>query len=643
MPDDPEPPPTTHAAATAARAIADDRTLADTPVVVVGLHPADAVLELARALPAQPDGYSRRLIILEADGRPPPPRLASLLDDHRVTRLRGPDAPARLARYLDDHSLTTLPRAAFVSAAPGSPPPADIQRVMIDALQRQGGETARLRAAIDQRDARRTPGYHARRLTDRAGDAPRVLIGTTRFSTYVRHASRDLAEAFRALGFRARVLEEPDGHSRLAPLAWLDAFHTFDPDTAIVINYPRSTLRAVAPTSVPWVCWTQDALPHLFDRAAAGSLTDADFVVGHIFPELWLSLGYPRRRLVSLPTVACPRKFHDRDAEHSPDPAVAIISRHAETPDQLQRRLLALLAWNPPLANALGSLTAPIADAVRDARASPLSKRLSELTAEALAPLRAGPREHALALRQFVLPVAERVLRHQTLEWAAEIVRRRGWELRLYGKGWESHPTLARHARGEADHGEPLRLAYRRAAVTLHAAAAATLHQRVAECALSGGLPLVFWHADSFSTAAARALHAAAQRQPPDRRSPPAFHTSIHPELADLARARADLGLESPDPVAPRPDKLDSILAAPPPEPAHDPLWLLGPPGLSGYWDAASLESAVERAILDPDFRRRRSLAIADKVHAHLTTDAAAHRLVSVITERLAHQPGIAA
>ncbi|HVZ93661.1 MAG TPA: hypothetical protein VG797_04040, partial [Phycisphaerales bacterium] len=91
----------------------------------------------------------------------------------------------------------------------------------------------------------------------------------------------------------------------------------------------------------------------------------------------------------------------------------------------------------------------------------------------------------------YFLVIAERLHRHTTLEWAAEICRRREWRMRIYGRGWERHPKLAEFAQPGINHDNRLLCAaYRSACTCLHASLATNAHQRVAECALSGGLML---------------------------------------------------------------------------------------------------------------------------------------------------------
>jgi hypothetical protein len=102
------------------------------------------------------------------------------------------------------------------------------------------------------------------------------------------------------------------------------------------------------------------------------------------------------------------------------------------------------------------------------------------------------PEQHWVTMltHQIIRPLMDRAIRHESAHWAASICTRRGWSFRLYGKGWESHPTLARFAGGSLDHGEDLRASYALAGVQLHATGGSAYHQRVVECALAGGLPI---------------------------------------------------------------------------------------------------------------------------------------------------------
>src|SRR5690606_31999796 len=87
--------------------------------------------------------------------------------------------------------------------------------------------------------------------------------------------------------------------------------------------------------------------------------------------------------------------------------------------------------------------------------------------AQSLAPTARSGVEARL-LHQYALPMADRMFRHETVRWAAELCERENWRLRLYGRGWEGG-AFDKWAGPEVDHGEELRACYQSAAAHLHA------------------------------------------------------------------------------------------------------------------------------------------------------------------------------
>jgi hypothetical protein len=79
------------------------------------------------------------------------------------------------------------------------------------------------------------------------------------------------------------------------------------------------------------------------------------------------------------------------------------------------------------------------------------------------------------------------LFRHQPLEWLAEM----GVDLRLWGRGWESHPTLSRFARGPADNQTQLTAIYQASKINLHMSPHGAVHQRIFEGLSAGGFFLL--------------------------------------------------------------------------------------------------------------------------------------------------------
>lgn len=490
-----------------------------------------------------------------------------------------------------------------------------------------------------------------------AGEPLRVLIPTCLYSTFVRHASDDLARAIRRAGMDARVLIEPDHSSRLSASGYLRAIEAHRPDLIVLINYTRGQISPHIPRNIPWLTWIQDAMPHLLSPEIGPSLGGFDFLVGHIFSELVQKFGVARERCLAMPVVADAEKFHAGpvgrgDAAEGGEARlrcdVAYVSHQSETPDALHERLIRAGAVAPAYLPALERIRARVAEIVSVGLFEPgvsrgMQGRIKDAVAAALADAGGGePDAKTLAavVRVHALPLAERTMRHRTLESAARICARRGWTMRLFGNGWASHPTLSGLASGALEHGEDLRASYRAARCHLHVSLTAPVHQRVMECALSGGLPLVRLHADGLSATHLRACRSAARARAPHRLDHEegwiGWDAIDHPALAAWVALRQRLGMPTTDAVYFRPHWMENLELMDLLLPRElDPANLLVDPAETAFWDDASLERVIERAVTDEGWRATRSAAIASRVRRSMTHDAMVTCVTRFILDRL--------
>jgi hypothetical protein len=518
----------------------------------------------------------------------------------------------------------------------------------------------------------------------------RVLIPTCRFSTYIKHASADLADAFRTLGCQARILAEPDDHSQFSSLAYLRAVAEFEPDLVVLINYARANINgsvgATPPPSaadsvihpnIPYVMWVHDAMPHQLDERVGNGMTDLDFVAGNLRSELFWRFGYPRDRALDAPIVASSAKFHTGPvsselrggARHTCE--IAYVSHHSETPEAMHTRKCAEARTSPGLTSLLERMRPGVERETAARSADPLSLRLRGVASQALRDNGGNgddPRLVEQLMQLYAMPLADRLLRHQTLSWAADIAQRRAWRLHLYGRGWDQHPTLARFARGELAHGDDLRASYQCAGVHLQVSAHSIIHQRVFECVLSGGLPIARLTEEDLSTLSFLAAIAAARRLPTPgnpREYDVALRATIPggtgrhrylgfaiadcPEAMQFAALRQRLGLGDTSPgdasafLWLNSVHLDRLRARDPDgiplaevEPERSLLWLYGDPAEYLFTDRDALEAVLSRAVESPDWRARSASSLRARVLSHLTHEAFAKRLTRFMTDRLA-------
>lgn len=640
------------------------------PVVIEGVCPPWTLMVIARALPSAADGASAGLRVLQVDAMELLDGLAmadlrALILDERTWFFVGERGPEALERWLDARDTTLIDGVSVV--APGvrvrsSRTPAAI---LSGAVERQAEQIRVVGARVAARGEVRDRPWWARRFAaawprdGSPGSVPasqrlRVLVPTYRMSTYLRHAAGDLCDALRTLGVDARLLMEPDCASPLTRLAHIRAADEFDPDVIVSPNYTRAGLNGVetgdAPAihaRVPFVTWVQDAMAHLFRASSGRAMSELDFAVGHAHLDLFTEFQYPRERFLPFSIAVSPRKFHAAavsvEERARLECEIAVVTHHSETPAQMVERVARESEGVPGLAR-LVRAAFPVAEHLADdplnrVNIAGVNEHARRLLEEHRVPLSAENR--ALLANQILRPLVDRVLRHRTLEWAADLCERRGWRLRVYGRGWEKHPRLGMFARGVLDHGDDLRAAYQCAGVTLHVSAAANLHQRVMECALSGGLPVALFKLDDLDVLRAAAMVEAS-------RSCQAWCCSVanrercvcpadHPAVAMVADVQDRLPVRDKHFVYFHEYFKDAL---------HEhgcvagldwrAAWLMGDPEATCFWDRASFERTVSSAVESRDFRDRLSGAIAERVRRDFTIDTLARRMLDMIRDRLA-------
>lgn len=623
------------------------------PLTIEGLDPPWLFDQAYRTLERNALGYGPPITIVQADPHELLDGLSALdlreqLVDPRVRVLVGPDASQRwlndALERLDEVVLGAVVRVPSTRTQVAPP----LEAMTGRASAAQAEEYRRVRAKVDGIYRGRDTAWWAERYAEarRGGRPLRVLVPTSRYSTYIRHAAQDLADAFRALGCEAVVAAEAGWSSRPSTVGHARLIERHEPDLIALINYFRGDAGLPFPDEVPWLCWLQDALPHQFKERRFGPL---DFVAGHVHKELRAEGGVRPEQTLPFPVVASARKFH-------PGPVnpvlrerfacdIAYVSHQSETPERFHARCKREDP-SPEAARLLDELRPLVEAEALDPMRYSLLARLERVTRDVVedSPL-AGSDKAVYVFRHYALPLADRVIRHQMLGWAAEICLRRGWRLRLYGRGWDHHPEFAPFARSELAHGEDLRACYQSSLIHLHGSVSALVHQRVMECALSGGLPLARLTYDALSESGGWARREALLHCHPTHRDVATgrigFESAATPPLAAVAAQHQRLGLEFPEIAwisAPRAESYrrpDHPCAS-----GLHPAWLFGELTETTFRSAADLERLVESMRDDPRTRQRLSAEMAARVRERCTTETFAEHALEMIATSLAKAAG---
>jgi hypothetical protein len=452
----------------------------------------------------------------------------------RVRLLSGPEAIAHLQDLLSARLTCSLPRTVLTD------PQAD--QTLIGAItaaldEVRGLQEQRIHAAQRTIDEQQPD---ASRAVERicSGEALRVLMPVSRYTNFVRHSAADLGAALESLGHTVRTLTEPDPHSTLSRLAYLEAFAALQPDLILLINHPRWRLAGALPDRAASICWIQDAMGHLYEdvRSKQGPL---DFFVGHRFHELIDRFGYRADRMIDCCVPVSTTKFHDGPVSSELATRftcdVAFATRHSETPEAMVDRLTREAGSDSVMARIIERTSEQLHELFESGQPTFMLTETHKIAVDSFrAATGRDPDERSIdeVSRLLVMPLADRLLRHRVIGWTAELCERRQWSLALYGTGWEHHPTLARYARGELLHGEELRAAYRCAGVHLHASAHSLIHQRVIECLFSGGRVLCHRRGADLAEMRWRLLSLLARSASPDAHEDdgsPLYHRDTHP------------------------------------------------------------------------------------------------------------------
>lgn len=617
-------------------------------LLIENLLPPWLLIEAAERWKKNAQGFWRRLMVVHEDEKTIGLGLAvadvsGVLAQERVKVFVGAGAIDSVKRFVHEHRDEMLV-ARFVSLREVQRKESTLANVIINGTDAQLEELKELKERAEARYATRNKAFWAQRYHEatNGGKPLRVLVPTTRYSTFLQHSSRDIVDAFKAIGHEAKLLIESEDSSTLAANSYWRAFDEFDPDLVVLINFPRPMRLSTTPANVPYVTWLQDAMPHLFDPAIAAKLGEFDFACGYLFNELFLLGDWDATRAIASPVVVNPRKFHAGAVQGMGqfECDVAFVSNHSETPRNMQERLKQMALASGVSAACVNEIHELAVEAVRGVHQRGMWTMVPARMDAICARHGVGAETQAKLMHVYFVPMAAEIFRHEALEWVHEICDRRGWKFNLYGKGWEAHPEFGVHARGTVKHGEELRAAYQKAKVHLHLDLNNLMHQRVSECFLSGGLVVSRFFADGLDTDAMRSEQAmmavACEEKYGDGR--PAWITAKHEPLVRHEELRKRLGVPPRfmGELWPEPPVKREKYAKLPVFAGNDAAQMLGDLRELTFSDKAGLEWLLARAISEKGFRERKVGEVSPRIHGVLTHDAMCGRLIELIRSRLA-------
>jgi hypothetical protein len=411
----------------------------------------------------------------------------ALLSDPRVYLLFGDDAVDQVQRLLVDRPDVPWPKFTLTLDPGMWGKGQNVESLRAAVNTDLSAQLQRHMQGVERLDTGFSPIEAARRF--RQGGL-RIMGVTSRYTTFLQYSMRDWLNGFDALGHKTHLLIENSDHEVSNNLSTAKAVDEFQPDLVLLIDHYRAEIGGL-PQNIPCAMWIQDLMPHLLSGEAGAKQNAYDYTLGYGRPIFSGKHGYPHARFMpsmlgvnenrfarapiapaELEDYVCDLSF----VSHASTPADVLLQNQLATSSpQTQRVLRDIYDRLVAVYDAGGCVAEPLAmEKIIIAAMRDLAVETSASSRGTLSDL-------------FVNKINNALFRHQALQWAADM----GLDLRLYGRGWEAHPTLSKYARGIADNQTQLAAIYRASRINLHLTPHGAVHQRVLDGLCAGGFFLM--------------------------------------------------------------------------------------------------------------------------------------------------------
>lgn len=444
-------------------------------------------------------GYSCALYIVEPDAAALAAILhlvdwTSILGDPRVILFVGSDwREQALTAWNSDPDLP-LPQHAITSPVVRDCAPPNVEAAVLQAVQLRERVGQASWDDLQRRYESRDVQYWADRFTvaqTEQGPPLKILSAVSRHTTFLQHSVRDAKRALEALGHTCVVLTEPTDHAVTGPATFHDAIRRLEPDLFLVLDHLRPEFEGLIPDNLPILTWDQDLLPHVMTRANLSRIARHDFLMTCSKTQC-LKHGCDPRQVRSARVPTCPEQFSGCDltpeerAKYACD--VSYVSHASQTPRSFHETERAGYddARIVQLLDAMYEMVPDLLGTHRVMEGGLMCHVLASVCARVGISFLSADLEGRL-MSWYLWRLGDRIFRHEALEWVGNWARRTGRTFRIYGHGWEKHPSLSSFAAGAATNGRELVCIHRASRINLQLMPAGFIHQRSLDGLAAGG------------------------------------------------------------------------------------------------------------------------------------------------------------
>ncbi len=443
------------------------------------------------------------------------------LQESRLFIAAGPDAIDAWVRRMGERQGLAIPDHVFCADPDTDLDPLAVARATI---VRQRTES--IHAAVDEL-ARRWAGIGDADAAARIRPGATVVGFTSRYTTVLKHAMRDVARCFEALGYRFVLLEEPaDGEHLFAADI---ARRLIAEDASLVVVFNRLRPESIPIFGrIPLLSIVLDPVDEILSREGAARVGTRDVVAGFYADRAVREFGYPARRYLPQHFFPIdPTRFHDGPLEPADAERFAcdlVYVGHAKgTPE----------AWHEQCRRSFQPPIDPVLEAAREILAETVAAggvfvdhgRARLIADEACR--RAGidlpDRVRSNIAAMHVHRLHDITWRRTALEWAVRWAAATGRRLHLHGEGWSRDPVFRPFDRGPVGNETEARKAYRGARLALQLLPSGFAHQRSFEALASGTLVITRESPNDFLLGDRQAF----RRQYGDGENAPSIHYRV--------------------------------------------------------------------------------------------------------------------
>lgn len=333
-----------------------------------------------------------------------------------------------------------------------------------------------------------------------ANKTARIALMVSKCTTALQYYVRDSNEALKKMSYTTDIFTEKNDICAISgsnKYEFTDFLIKFKPDIIMVIDHFRWEWEEI-PKQIVFICWIMDHLPHLFDKKSAEKIESLDFILSlYLKHPSFQKIGYPQKQLINGPLPSNPdiyKKYELTQAERDNYSAdICIISNSGNAMETLENSIFTSYngRTDTGFVNAVKSIYRDIFSIIYDSIYYEKKHYYHDETRK-------------LFFEQFIdrakLFSLGEILENLMFEFWGGIVtcmykdiailwlHEKGYDIKLWGRAWPTHPVLKKYAMGVAPNGEAMSKILNASKISIGLTPNVTLHPRVTETLLSGCL-----------------------------------------------------------------------------------------------------------------------------------------------------------